>query len=89
MEDGVALGEVRAHRLSDLGGRFGPDVDQRLVTVLLGQSAELELLLDLGGLALVAHEDLEFRRRGDDVGEGDRDTRPGRPMETVGLQSVQ
>ena len=87
--DGVALREVLAHRLGDLGGGLGPDVDEGGVAVVLGEGTELELLLDLSGLVLVANEDLLLGLRGDDVGEGDGDTGPGGPVEAVGLEGVQ
>ena len=87
--DGVGARQVRLHLLGDLVGRLGPDLDELLATLVVGDQTALVLGLDLGGLLLVALEDLELARRGDDVGDGDRGARAGRPVEAVLLERVE
>ncbi len=52
--DGVVLREVLLHRLGDLVGRLGPDLDELLATLVVGDQTLLELVLDLRGRLLVA-----------------------------------
>src|SRR6478609_6974527 len=87
--DGVGARQVRLHLLGDLVGRLGPDLDELLATLVVGDQTTLVLGLDLGGLLLVALEDLELARRRDDVGDGDRGARAGRPVEAVLLERVE
>ena len=56
--DRVVLREVGLHLLGDLAGRLGPDLDELLAALLVGDDAALVLLLDLLGLLLVPVEDL-------------------------------
>ena len=49
-EDRVRPVEVRLHRVADLAGRVGPDLDQLLAALVVGDQATLELLLDVRGL---------------------------------------
>ena len=77
---GVALGEVRAHVLGDLFGALQPQLHEFLVAGLLEDDTRLELLDNLGGLGLVAGQDLALARRCLNVGERNRDARPGRPV---------
>ena len=48
--DGVGPREVRLHLLGDLVGRLGPDLDELLATLIIGDQTALVLALDLGGL---------------------------------------
>jgi hypothetical protein len=81
--------EVGFHLLGDLVGRLGPDLDELLTTLVVGDQTSLVLGLNLGGLGLVALKDLDLAWRRDDVGDGNRGTRSGGPMETGLLQRVQ
>ena len=87
--DGVRLREVRAHRLLHLVGRLGPDLDELLTTLGVGDEALLELRLRLGGLLLVLGDDLALLRRGEDVAQRDRHTRTRGPVEAGVLDAVE
>ena len=78
-EDRVGPVEVRLHRLGDLVGGLGPDLDELLATLLVGDQTALELLLDLGGLRLVLGQDLGLVVGRGDVVDRDRHTRSGWP----------
>ena len=58
--DGVVLRKVRLHLLGDLVRGLGPDLDELLATLVVGDQTALVLRLHLGGLGLVALEDLEL-----------------------------
>src|SRR5580765_1209251 len=87
--DGVVARDVGFHLLGDLVGRLGPDLDELLTALVVGDQTPLVLGLDLGGLDLVALEDLQLARRRDDVGDGDRGAGPGGPVEAVLLERVE
>ena len=87
--DRVAPREVALHRPRDLVRRLGPDLDELLATLVVGDQAALVLLLDLLRLALVLVEDLLLARRGDHVADRDRDAGPGRPAEARLLERVE
>src|SRR6516225_7921852 len=61
-DDGVVAGVVLPQRLTHLIGGFLPDLHQRLVALVVVQSATLELLFDLVGPLLVLVEDLLLPR---------------------------
>ena len=65
----VVIMEVVAHGFGDLVGAFGPQVDELLAALLVCQQTEVELGVDLGGLAFVVLDDRLAIRRLDDVGE--------------------
>ncbi len=56
--DRVGLSELRLHRDLDLVGRLGPDRDQLLAALVVGDDALAVLHLDLLGLLLVLVQDL-------------------------------
>src|SRR3954452_10047111 len=87
--DRVEAGEVLLHLPRDLGRRPGPDLDELLPALVVGDDTALVLLLDLLRLLLVTSEDLLLVRRSDDVGDGDGDTGAGGPVETGLLESVE
>nr|AHE14899.1 hypothetical protein asmbl_7 [uncultured bacterium] len=87
--DRVGGREVVDHRLADLGPGTGPDLDELGPTLGVGDDAALVLALDLAGLVLVPVQDLLLDRRGDDVVDGNRDARAGRPAEAGRLEGVQ
>src|SRR6476469_8242499 len=88
-EDRVGLGEVALHLLGDLVRGLRPDLDELLSTLVVGDQTALVLRLHLGGLGLVALEDLDLARRRDHVGDRHGRARAGRPVETGLLQGVQ
>ena len=71
--------KVSFHLLGDLVGRLGPDLDEFLTTLVVGDQTTFVLGLNLGGLGFVALKDLDLAWRGDHVGDGDRGTRTGGP----------
>src|SRR5437868_1600817 len=75
--DRVALGEVRLHGVLHLVGGLGPDLDQLLPTLLVGDDAPAVLLLDLLGALLVGVEDLLLLLGRLDVVDADGDPGPG------------
>ena len=79
--DRVQLLEVLLHRVGDGVGGLGPDLDDALVALLLGDEAALVLLLDAGDLLLVLGEDLLLVVRDDDVVLRDRDPALGGVLE--------
>ena len=54
----LSAGKLSSHGLGDLVGCLGPDLDELLATLGVGRETLLELGLDLGGLLLVARDDL-------------------------------
>ena len=64
MKIGFSSSRFVPHRVGDLVGRLRPDVDDRLVALVLGDQAALVLRLDLVDPLLVAGEDLLLRRAG-------------------------
>jgi hypothetical protein len=87
--DRVGLREVLLHRLGDLGGGLGPDLDELLTALVVGDDTAGVLLLDLLGVALVALEDVGLAGRRDDVLDRDRDAGAGRPAEAGLLERVE
>ncbi len=87
--DRVGPREVGLHLLGHLAGRLGPDLDQLLPALLVGDHTALVLLVDLLRVLLVAVQDLRLVRRRDDVVDGDRDAGPGRPVEAGRLERVE
>ncbi len=81
--------EVGLHGVLDLVRRLGPDLDQLLAPLLLGDNALLILRLDLVGPGLILGEDLRLVLRGLDVLEPDRETGPGRESEPEVLDRVE
>src|SRR5690606_36320227 len=80
-EDRVGLGEVVVHRLGDLVGRLGPDLDELLRALVLGDQTALVLLLDLLVSGLPLGDDLPLRLGNHHVGDGDGDAGTGGPVE--------
>ncbi len=72
-EDRVQLVQVRLHRVGNRVGRLRPDVDDRLVALVLGDQAAVVLAVNLVDARLVPGQDLLLVRRDDDVVLGDRD----------------
>ena len=72
----VVIMEVVAHGARDLVGAFGPQVDELLAALLVGEQTKIELGVDLRGLILVVLDDRFTVRRLDDVGEGHGHARP-------------
>src|SRR3546814_9582517 len=64
-------------------------LDELLATLLVGDQTALELHLDLGGLCLVAGQDLGLVARRGDVVNRDRDTGTGGPVEASVLERVE
>ena len=54
------FGKFVAHGRGDLVGRLRPDLDELLATLGVGGETLVELALDLGGLLLVARDDLRL-----------------------------
>ena len=77
--DGVDLGlalvglELGEDLLGDAVGGVGPDVDDLVVALAVGDDALVELGLDLGDLAARVDDDLLLRLRDDHVVDPDRD----------------
>src|SRR5665647_2175615 len=86
--DGVVLGEVLLHGLGNVFRCLRPDLDELLATLEVGGQTLLELRLNLGGLLLIAGNDLRLVRRGQDVAERDGHTGAGSPVETGVLDAV-
>ena len=87
-DDRVVLRVVLPQRLADLFGGVLPDLDQRLVALVVVERAALVLLLDPVGFLLVAVEDLLLLRRHQHVGHRHSDTRSGGPVEAGVLELV-
>ena len=88
-EDRVQLVEVLLHRVGDLVGRLRPDVDDRLVPLVLGDEAAVVLVVDLLDPLLVADQDLLLVRRDHDVVLRDRDAGLRRVAEAERLDRVE
>ena len=88
-EDGVQLVERALHGLGNRVGRLRPDVDDRLVALLLGDEAALVLGGHLGDALLVALEDLFLVRRDHDVVLRDRHAGARRVLEAERLDRVE
>jgi len=88
-EDRVQLVEVLLHRLGDLFGGLGPELDDLLVALLLGDQAALVQALDLADSLLVAAEDLLLGLGDDDVVLRDRHAGVGCVLEPEGLDRVE
>ncbi|MPM12273.1 hypothetical protein SDC9_58625 [bioreactor metagenome] len=87
--DRVGVREVLLHRLGQLGGRLLPQLDQVGATLLGSGLAALVLLVDRGGLGLVAGDQLRLAVRGLDVRDRHRGARPRGPAEAEVLQVVE
>src|SRR5207248_2538358 len=87
--DRVVLREVVAHLVRDFRRGPGPDLDELLATLVVGDDTALVLLLDLLRHLLVATEDLRLLRRRDDVGDRDGDAGTGGPVEPALLERVE
>ena len=72
-----------------LVGGVGPDLDLLLAPLVVGDDAALELALDLGRLALELLEQPGLRGGRRDVGDRDRQTGTGRPLEPEVLELVE
>ncbi len=77
------------HGVLDLVGGFGPDLDELLTALVVGDHALLVLVLHLGGAIVVRREDAFLLRRGLHVLEPDRETGAGRVVETQFLDGVE
>ena len=69
--DGATPIERAHHGLDDIPGRVGPDLHRRLVTLLLGDEAALELAVDVGDLLLGRRDHGGLLRRDRDVVDRD------------------
>ncbi|SGJ23670.1 Uncharacterised protein [Mycobacterium tuberculosis] len=87
-DDRVVVGVVLPQRLTDLVGGFLPNLHQRLVALVVVQSATLELLFDLVRALLVVVEDLLLARRHQHVGHRHRHAAAGGPVEAGVLELV-
>ena len=73
----------------DLVGRLVPDLDEVLTTLVVGHRTAVVEPLQPRRPRLVLLEDLDLARRGDDIGDGHRGARAGRPVETGLLERVE
>ena len=73
---------------ADLILNFGPDIDDLVVALAVGDDAVVVLLLNLADLLLRAVEQMRLLRRNHHVLDGDRDSRVGRELEADVLQAV-
>jgi hypothetical protein len=87
--DRVELVEALLHGPADSVGSLGPDLDELLAALLLGDDAPAVLRLDLVGLFLVLGQDLRLVLRRRDVLEADRDSCLRRPPEARVLEGVE
>ncbi len=87
--NGVRLGEVLLHGTGNFVGGSRPDLDEFLAALGVGDQTALVLLLHLARLFLRRSQKLSLGRRGDDVGEGDSDTRTRRPTEPERLELIE
>ena len=85
----VGAREVLEHGLGNLVSCAGPDLDELLATLRVGDQTELVLLLHLVGLLLRDTEQLCLAGRSDDIGDGDGDARAGCPVEAKCLQTIE
>ena len=87
--DGVEAIEVLAHRVSDLVGCAGPDVDDLAVALGVAHEAHLVVFLDRVDLCVSGSEDLVFLGRDRRVVDGDGDARARGVVVADGLQAVE
>src|SRR5690625_3638964 len=85
----VVLREVVPHRTVHLVGGLGPDVDELLTALVVGDQTPVVLTLDLTGPRLVPIQDLGLVRGRDHIGYRDRDTAAGGPPEAGLLERIQ
>ena len=88
-EDRVRGGEPFLHGVLDRVGRLGPDLDQLLTTLVVGDDPLAVLALDLLRHLLVLVQDLLLGRRHRDVLDTDRHAGTGRVVEPEVLQVVE
>src|SRR5262245_10618010 len=88
-EDGVVLREVLLHLPRDLVRRVGPDLDEFLAALLVGDQTLLVLRLNPVRPRLVGVEDLGLLRWRDHVGDRDGHAGPGGPVEPGLLERVE
>src|SRR5205814_9253737 len=86
--DGATPIERAHHGFDDVLRRVRPDLDGRLVALLLGDEAALELTVDLGDLLLGRRDHRRLLSRNGDVVDGDGDARDRRRREPDGLDLV-
>ncbi len=89
MWTGLVSREVVLHRAGNFVRGAGPDLDEFLTTLGVGDQTPLVLLLDLVRLLLGVRQKLGLGRWRDDVGDGDRHTRARRPVEAECLELVE
>ena len=87
--DRVRRRELGLHGVLDLVGRLGPDLDQLLAALVVGDDALAVLRLHLLRALLVLVQDLRPCRRRRDVLDADRDPGARRVVEPQVLQVVQ
>ena len=87
--DRVRRGELGLHGLLHLVGGLGPDLDQLLPALVVGDDPAAVLLLDLLGALLVLVQDLRLLRRGRDVLDADRHAGARGVVEAEVLEVVQ
>ena len=80
--------ELREDFFRDLIGGGGPDIDDLVVTLTVGDRALVELGFDLGDLFAGVGDDRFLRLWDDHVIDTDRDTRLERGLETELLEFV-
>ena len=87
--DRVRLAELGLHGVLHLVGRLGPDRDELLPALVVGDDALAVLALDLRGVLLVPVQDRGLVRRGRDVLDAERHTGSRRVVEPDVLQVVE
>ena len=87
--NGVRLWEVVLHGAGNFVGGSRPDLDEFLAALGVGDQTALVLLLHLDCLFLRRLQKLSLGRRGDNIGEGDRDTRTRCPTEPERLELIE
>src|SRR5207247_427323 len=87
--DGAALVERAHHRFDDVPRRVRPDLDRRLVALLLGDEAALELTVDLSDFLFRRRDHRRFLSRDGDVVDRDGNARDRGGREPDGLDLVE
>ena len=90
--DGIqttVVAQILAHSLSDRIGSFGPNLDELFTALVVANHTDIKLILNRGGLLLIAFHNRGLSRRGRDIRNGDGHARTRCPVEASVLEVIQ